>query len=40
MKRLYRLVYSDGSHGAWTSNYEYIKDMAEFFRAEIEIKCY
>lgn len=37
--KMYRLVYSDGSHGAWTSNYEYIKDMAEFFRAEIEVSA-
>ena len=37
MKR-YRLAYKDGSHGAWTSNYEYIKKMADFFSAEIEVE--
>ena len=36
--KMYRLVYKDGSHGAWTSDYEYIKEMAEFFKAEIETK--
>lgn len=35
MKR-YRLVFRDGSHGAWTQDYEWIKEMAKFFRAEIE----
>lgn len=40
MKRLYRLVYSDGSHGAWSSNYKYIKEMADFFRVKIETNCY
>ena len=36
MKRFYRLVYKDGSHGAWSSDLEYIREMAKFFRAEIE----
>lgn len=39
MKKFYRLVFSDGSHGAWSSDFEYIKDMARFFRAKIEISA-
>lgn len=39
MKRFYRLVYKDGSHSAWSSDYNYIKEMAEFFRAEIEVSA-
>ena len=39
MKRFYRLVYKDGSHSAWTSDYEYITEMAKFFRAEIEVSA-
>mgnify|MGYP007104067645 CR=1 FL=1 len=34
--KMYRLVYTDGTHGAWTSNYNRIKALADFFRAEIE----
>lgn len=34
----YRLIYSDGSFGAWTKNYEWIKECADFFHAIIEEK--
>lgn len=34
---LYRLVYRDGSHGAWTRDKEWIEECAKFFNAEIEI---
>lgn len=33
----YRLRFRDGSHGAWTTDKEYIEESARFFRAEIEI---
>lgn len=34
----YRLRFSDGSHGAWTRDYERIKRDAMFFMAKIEVK--
>lgn len=37
MKTYYRLVFKDGSHGAWSSDYESIKESAKFFGAKIEI---
>ena len=32
----YRLKYKDGTHGAWTQNYDWIKECAKFFNAIIE----
>lgn len=32
----YRLVYKDGSHGAWSTNLEWLKDCAKVLNAEIE----
>lgn len=34
----YRLRYTNGSHGAWTTNYEMIVENAKFFKAEIETR--
>lgn len=36
MRTLYRLVYRDGSHGAWSADLERVKADAKFFRATIE----
>ena len=36
MKVYYRLVFKDGGHSAWSSNYERMKEMANFFDAKIE----
>lgn len=36
--KLYRLIYTDGTHGAWTRDLEYIKRNAHYFRAKIETK--
>ena len=33
---LCRLIYKDGTHGAWTSNLAWISECAEFFGANIE----
>jgi len=33
----YRIVYKDGSHGAWTSNREWAYTTAELFHAEVEV---
>ena len=38
MKTLYRLIFSDGSHGAWSDDLEKIKANAKFFKATIETK--
>lgn len=38
MKTLYRLIFSDGSHGAWSDDLEKIKVNAKFFKATIESK--
>lgn len=38
MRTLYRLVYRDGSHGAWSANLEWLRDCATFFGATIESK--
>lgn len=35
---LYRLVYRDGSYGAWSSDKTRVEADAEFFRARIETK--
>lgn len=34
--KVYRLVYRDGSHGAWSSDYERTLEYAKFFKARIE----
>ena len=34
----FRLVYRNGSHGAWNSDLEFVKKNANFFRADIESK--
>lgn len=34
--KYYRLVYRDGSHGAWSTNLEWLKECAKMFRATIE----
>ena len=36
MRTLYRLIYKDGSHGAWSSDLERVKSDAKFFGARIE----
>lgn len=36
MRTLYRLVYRDGSYGAWSADLERVKADAKFFRATIE----
>lgn len=33
---MYRLVYKDGSHGAWTRDYDRIKELADLWGAKIE----
>lgn len=40
IRTCYRLVYRDGSHGPWTSDYEQAKKDAEFFRARIETEYF
>ena len=32
----YRLVYRDGSHGAWNTDKEWVEGCAKFFHARIE----
>jgi len=34
---MYRLIYKDGSHGAWSTDLERIKKDAQFFGARIEL---
>jgi hypothetical protein len=34
----YRLVYKDGSVGAWNKDKEWVEECAKFFRATIETK--
>lgn len=34
--KFYRLVFRDGNRSAWSSDFESVKNSAEFFRAEIE----
>lgn len=29
--KMYRLVYSDGTHGGWTTNYNRVKALADLF---------
>ena len=36
MRTLYRLVYRDGSHGAWSADLERVKANARLFKATIE----
>lgn len=36
MRTLYRLVFRDGTHGAWNGDIDRIREYAEFFHAEIE----
>lgn len=36
IKTCYRLVYRNGSHGPWSTDYEQVKRDAEFFNARIE----
>ena len=38
MRTLYRLVYKNGDHGAWDDDIDRIREYANFFHAEIEIK--
>ena len=40
IRTCYRLVYRDGSHGPWTSDYEQVRKDAEFFRARIETEYF
>lgn len=32
----YRLIFRDGSHGAWETDFKRIQESAEFFKARIE----
>lgn len=34
--KYYRLVFKDGRHSAWNSDFKTVKENAEFFHAEIE----
>lgn len=36
MRTYYRLIFKDGTHSAWNRDYEFVKENAEFFGAEIE----
>lgn len=36
----YRLIYRDGTHGAWTTDYAWIEECAKFFGATIESKIF
>jgi len=38
MTTYYRLVYKDGSCGAWTTDHERIVEDAKYFNAKIEEK--
>ena len=38
--KMYRLVFRDGSHSAWSFDYERVSADAKFFRAEIEEMFY
>ena len=40
MEKWYRVVYRDGTHGAWNKDYEEVKAIAKFFRAEIEERAW
>ena len=35
---LYRLVYKNGRHGAWSKDFNQVQDMAKLFNAKIETK--
>ena len=36
---LYRLVFKDGRHSAWSLNKERVEKDARFFHATVETKC-
>lgn len=36
---LYRLVFADGSHGAWNFNKDRVERDAKMFNAKVETKC-
>ena len=36
MRTLYRLVFRDGTHGAWSDDIDRIREDAKFFSADIE----
>ena len=40
MRAFYRIVYKNGTHGAWSKDYEYIKKNAKFFGGKIEMKIF
>lgn len=40
MKALYRIVYKNGTHSAWTSDYEWAKKNADFFKARVEMRLF
>ena len=40
MRTLYRIVYKDGTHSAWTGDYNWAKKNADFFKARVEMKIF
>ena len=36
----YRLVFKNGHHGAWTSDFDRIQESAKFFGARIEYQYF
>ena len=38
--RMYRVIFKDGTHGAWTKNYAEAKRSADFFHGRIESKVF
>ncbi len=37
MEKRYRLIFRDGSASAWSTDYNSMKESAEFFKAKIEV---
>ena len=40
MRTLYRIVYKDGTHSAWTRDYNWAKKNADFFKGRVEMKTF
>ena len=40
MRTLYRIVYKDGTHSAWTRDYNWAKKNADFFKGKVEMKTF
>ena len=37
---MYRVIYKDGTHGAWTANKAEAEENAKFFRGKVETKVF